>query len=164
MMKFLVHLTRCLQNIFNKKASGVATTLEDVKTPFDSTVEPNEPLARFIRKKTDVYAATGGAKPNVFSPSSQRRDLSVYRTKKLNECEIWHLSDTFFTLAQPEKPSIARAEIPVELPTIHSLRLVADGDPHPRHLNIEGWPTEPSAILMIKTEMANMAKTFKRDS
>lgn len=162
MMKFLYRLVRCFNNIFINEAPGLSKELRKFEISFETSIEPNEPLARFITDKKNIRA-TGEVKPNAFSPHPQRRDLSVYRTKEISEHEIWHLSDRFCTATRPEKPAIARAEIPVELPHIHRLQLVADGEPHPRHINIEGWPTEPSAILMIKTEMANMAMTSNRD-
>ncbi|MFA6058612.1 MAG: hypothetical protein WC756_10475 [Taibaiella sp.] len=162
-MKFLNHLALYLKNTFNKKFSFLIKKSKKVQVSFDPTVESTEPLARFITdKKKNIYA-TGKVRPNAFHPHPERRDLSVYRTKNISDQEIWFISDKFCTAARPDKPAVARAEIPANLPPIHSLRLVPDGNPHPRHLNIEDFPPLSSpALTIIKTQMANEAMTYMR--
>lgn len=131
------------------------------KQKLDSNIAHDEPLARFLHEKhkQDKYfnEATGLIKPAAFKPS-KNKGLSVYRTKDCPENEVWAIADEFVTGKMQEKPAVlARAKVNASEFASYPVKLDADGDPHPRHLNIKDWPIDPGEIKEITVELARVA-------
>jgi hypothetical protein len=121
-------------------------------------VEASEPLTRFVFVPK-YFDSAGRIKQAAFAPSKKNNDLSVYRTKELAERDLLYIAQRYVVekMANPQ-PLAGWATFSSDIPKKHNLRLVADGKPHKRHLNLEEWPSEH---LAIRLEMANGATSRK---
>lgn len=73
----------------------------------------------------------------------------------LQEVEIWALGDSVGFEGRG-KPAQARAELPANvISSIQQtqLRIVPDPQPHPRHVDIAGWPPEKDAQKAIALDL-----------
>lgn len=128
-----------------------------------SLIEPiddAEPIARFLTDQDHYYkSAPPRVHHSAFMPYRKSNSLSVYRTTGLNDYEIWEIARIFVTEKMLDKKEVlARAELAAGFIRDLKLRLNADGKPHPRHVNIEGWPVACEDMLAIKKKLANEAK------
>ncbi|MCR4287429.1 MAG: hypothetical protein NUW09_05395, partial [Deltaproteobacteria bacterium] len=56
------------------------------------------------------------------------------------------------------KNVLARAELLAHVYNDLKLTLNPNGNPHPRHVDIEGWPSAPEDILDLRKRLANKAR------
>jgi len=130
---------------------------------FESSIEENEPITRFIDDPRKIYANTQQAKPSAFKHHSTRRDLSVYRKKNCKDYLIWRIAEKFVDKKRTDgKKVLARADFDIELVRSRNvLVLNPDGKPHKRHMNIENWPND-SISKMIRVELSGNSELFKK--
>ncbi|MBI5493034.1 MAG: hypothetical protein HY893_08885 [Deltaproteobacteria bacterium] len=122
--------------------------------PIDNT----EPISRFLIDEDEFNKATNRVHHSAFRPS-RRGCFSTYRTKGLDNPEIWNIAQKFVTeLREDRKDVLARAELQARDYTECKLILNPDGKPHPMHVNIEQWPTDREDILALRKTLANKAR------
>jgi len=108
-------------------------------------------LARFIfqeghcRKK-----APAKPKPGAFLPKPSTLKISALSRDDLSDHEIWGIGD-ILGRARDRQP-LARADFNIAAVSEAKLALESDPEPHPRHVNICGWPNdkdEQKAIALL---------------
>ncbi len=119
-------------------------------------INDDEPISRFLTDEDEFYKNTNRVHHSAFRIPNNRK-FSVYRTKDLNEHGIWELAQKFVTeLRSDHKEVLARAELKAFAYKEVNLFLHPDGNPHPRHVNVEGWPSED--LLGLRKGLANKAR------
>ena len=88
---------------------------------------------------------------------NQNGEVSVYRTKDLTCQQINEIGQLHVAEIQNKK-LLGRAEIVTSSILKQDLKIEADTEPHPRHANIIGWPTDKSKHKMIAIELAAEAQ------
>ena len=119
------------------------------------SISPLEFLARFILQKK-WYRADKTIRHNAFMPN-QNGEVSVYRTKDLTCQQINEIGQLHVAEIQSKK-LLGRAEIVTSSILKQNLKIEAAPEPHPRHTNIIGWPTDKSKHKMIAIELAAEAQ------
>jgi hypothetical protein len=79
-------------------------------------------------------------KPGAFLPKPSTLKISALWRDDLSEEEIWEIGDLLGT-ARSKQP-LARADFDVAAVSEAKLAVEADPEPHPRHVNLCGWPNE----------------------
>jgi hypothetical protein len=141
-----------------KKLCEVFLGRRDRLTSTDpETLEQSSTLSRFIfsRKQYNVDRP----KPNAFLPPSTNLAISAIWIDNLSDTEIWRIGDDVVGRAR-NKPALARADIEAKILADVSLTILPDPEPHPRHVNILGWPTEKDERLAVALELC--AKSILR--
>jgi len=88
--------------------------------------------------------------------------LSVYRTDKLSELDIWRIGEKRVAgKAKPPRNLHGRADIKALQVVETGLQIIPDNVP-PRHANIIDWPDEKSEIIEIALELAANASLALR--
>ena len=122
-------------------------------------IEKDEPLSKFLHSTDDFNNTSGRIYPSVFKPSNKYNNISVYRTKKSSEDEIWWIAYIYVTRKRSDKKKmIARAIITLQNVLDNGLKFNPDGKPHPRHANIDAWPTDKEELKDVKVNLANVAE------
>ena len=121
------------------------------------SVNPEEPLSRYILEKSYYRSSYNTVKPNAFMPPSGKGDVSVYRTANLSNKDIWQIGMTY--VAQKRgMPLLGRAELIAYDAIAKGLYVKPDPVPHPLHANISGFPIDNSVkARMIALELAARA-------
>jgi len=141
-----------------KKLCEVFLGRRDSPTSIDSeTMEQLSTLSRFIFSKKQFSADR--PKPQAFLPPSTNLAISAVWIDNLSDTEIWRIGDDVAGRAR-NKPTLARADIEAEIFTDLSLKILPDPEPHPRHVNILGWPSEKDERLALALELC--AKSILR--
>jgi len=123
-----------------------------------ATIQPKEPLARFIFSSSHFSRENERVKHNAFLPAADGK-TSVYRTKELSETEKWAIGDE---VAEKRRQILhARGDIVAADVSKAKVR-VAPSEPPPRHANIESWPAEKSAQKLIAIDLADAAKLIMK--
>lgn len=111
-------------------------------------------LSRFIFHKRDFTGPR--AKPGAFLPQPKVLKTSAFWIDDLSPDEIWHIGDE--VAGKPRGlASIARADL--ESTCLPNLKLHVEPDPtpHPRHVDICGWPAEKAEQKAIALELCHSA-------
>jgi len=123
-----------------------------------STVQPEEPISRFITDKRHYKQETEHVSQAAFLPSPRTNDTSVYRVKDWTDSKIWWAADNFVTALRTDKRKVmARADTTAERIFEQELNVEAHPTPHPRHANISGWPDDRSSRKSKALELAKNA-------
>jgi hypothetical protein len=98
-------------------------------------------LARFIfqeghYRKKDPAAPKLGA----FLPKPSDPKISAMWRDKLSELEIWSIGDLVGSTRS--KQALARADFDAGAVSEAKLEIEPDPKPHPRHVNLSGWPAD----------------------
>ncbi len=143
---------------FLKRLLGKSSDSKDsaIEEPTDDTVNGTEPIARFILDRKGKHSATKNiVKANAFLPDGHN-ETSVYRIPELSESEIWSLGES--EVAQPSGRIIyARGDVLAQIVEEVGLKVDPAPNPHPRHANIIGWPTEKDKQKSLAQEIAAAA-------
>lgn len=129
------------------------TQIDDFK---NEPIENDEPLGRFILSKKYIRSSNQTVRHAAFMPAKDL-NLSVYRTKGLDEEAIWNLAqDNIVSKMSEPKTLYGRAEITPLI--VYSNKLEIDPDNTPkRHANITKWPEEKHEQKLIALQFANEA-------
>lgn len=118
-------------------------------------VDPEEQISRYLLrpKLFDISTKTVFAQafnPPRMAPECPVRQTSVYRTEGCHEQEIWEIGDEYVTkLHRQHFPVLARADLTAKHILNRSLQIVPHPDPHPRHADIEGWPSDEETEMIL---------------
>jgi hypothetical protein len=116
------------------------------------TVDPEEPITRYVFSSSHFSAQNCRVKHNAFMPSSG--ETSVFRTIDLAEPDIWAIGQT---VSKDRNQQLhARGDLLVNDAVSVSLR-VEPSEPPPRHANITGWPQEKDQVKLKAMELAEKA-------
>ena len=122
----------------------------------NESLENDEPLGRFIVYSKWISNFDQTIKYHAFLPATDL-NLSVYRTKNLDEESIWRLAqDNVISAMREMRTLYGRAEIiPFD---VYSNKLEIDPNNIPkRHANITNWPKDKHEKLIIAKELARKA-------
>ncbi len=104
---------------------------------FPDPVTVAEPLSRYLLEKTKFSSENRRVKFSAFMPANDNI-LSVFRTCDLSKEEIIELGETY--VARPQNRTVLAYAVIVADEFIKSgLTLTATAEPHPRHVDVEGW-------------------------
>jgi hypothetical protein len=78
---------------------------------------------------------------------------SVFVIDGLSEEDVWVLSDTHLLPLSPAEPILARGDLGVGAINGTGLRCNRDDQPD-RHANIEAWPEDKEARILLSQELA----------
>jgi hypothetical protein len=141
------------------------STLDEQQVPPD-VVTGDEVISAYVRKKL-VYAETGTVKPDVLMPRrfNGRLETSICRTVGLDAAPYWKLCADHYDTKAPS-PAIGRGLSKAAVVSDEGLQFDVDGDPHPWHANIIGWPDPPDVPIEERKHLSmrvaqRMAKHFK---
>jgi hypothetical protein len=95
-------------------------------------------LARFIFQSGHFSKFPAKPKQNAFLPHPSTRKISALWIDSLSEREIWDIGD-LLGLERSKQP-LAHADFGVAAVSEAKLTIEADSTPHPRHVNLGGWP------------------------
>ena len=131
-----------------------------------SEVLSEEKLTRYILDSSQVRG-NGTVKPAAFIPPKDGKK-SIYRISHpdLPEEEIWHIGEQNVLIPfreknkQPQKTMKGRADFEASSVYDQNLYFDPNGDPHPRHANIIGWPEDKHAQEIKALRLAEKA-TFR---
>jgi hypothetical protein len=122
----------------------------------EESIQPSEPVARFITQKAYYRSEIKTVKHNAFMPNREGQ-TSIYRIIDLDNPEIFKIGQRFVA-DQMNKPLLGRADIKVSTILEKDLSVISDPDPHPRHANIVDWPEEREKYRLIAVELADEAE------
>jgi len=115
-------------------------------------LDPAEPITRYIFSSSHFSGQNNRVKHNAFMPCSG--EVSVYRTDRLPEPEIWAVGQGIST--QRGQQLHARGDLLTS--DVLSLSLAVEpSEPPPWHANITGWPNEKDLIKLKAMELAEKA-------
>jgi hypothetical protein len=96
-------------------------------------------------------------KPGAFLPPPVVLKISALWRDQLSESEIWQIGDLLG--AKRQKPPLARADFGLVAVKEAKLTVEPDPEPHPRHVNISGWPVEKDeqkAVAVLLCARSNL--------
>ena len=135
------------------------------KGPFAKQPDRTEPvnLCRFIFQSNHYSTAQSKPKPNAFLPAPNKTRISMFFVDSLSDQEIWSLGD--FVGKGRNTNVKARAELPAK--TIWSVELCKleiepDPAPHPRHVDISGWPPDKDTQKAIALDLCAASTLYVR--
>jgi hypothetical protein len=123
------------------------------------TVSPDERIARFIYRKSDLSKQpTPKPKPKVFRPMFEAGQLetSVCRISAAPEQRIWEIVNR----AHSPLPALARADLTANSVKTAGLRIDAAPDfeaDYPEHAVIIGWPDAKDKQMALSIQLASAA-------
>jgi hypothetical protein len=101
-----------------------------------------------------------GPKPGAFLPAADKAQISMMGIDGLPEIEIWPLGD--LVGGGRGRPATARADISADSIACCGLFIVPDPKPHPRHVNISGWPVPKEERKLIALDLCAKSELKKR--
>lgn len=122
----------------------------------EDSIQPSEPLARFITQKSYYRSASKTVRHNAFMPNRYGK-TPVYRIINLVHPEIFEIGQ-IFVAEKMNKQLLGRADIKAIKIIEKNLSVISDPDPHPRHANILDWPDEREKYRLIAVELADEAE------
>ena len=90
-------------------------------------------------------------KVRTFLPSPSVPDISVYRVDDLDEGAIWQIG---YDYVAGSKPVLARGDLRAGIVFDYRLQITPTEEPHPRHANIDGFPTDGLKTRAIALALA----------
>jgi len=122
-----------------------------------STVDIDEPLARFLTQSYHYSHEKGVVKPAAFEPPRDLH-LSVFRIDGLVITDVWRIGKQQVT-EKMKSPAKLYGFADIKASTIQdsNLRIESDNDP-PRHASVVGWPEEKSKRKLIAIELASRSQ------
>ena len=108
-------------------------------------------LSHFIFDTRHFSSARSRVKPPAFVPYPRNR-VSAFWIDELLEPEVWRIGDEVAGAPRQKQP-IARADFSASVLAEINLTIQPDPIPHPRHVDICGWPTEKDAQKAVALEM-----------
>lgn len=117
-----------------------------------TSVPPDETLARFILQSSHIRKGDNTVRPEAFIPHPYE-DLSVTRHLGLSQTEIWTVGED--VARQTGKKLHGRADNQASCYLDQALQVLPDPTPNnPNHANVVGWPPEKAMQKIIALEIA----------
>jgi hypothetical protein len=111
-------------------------------------------LSRFIFRSGDFNRSQNRPKPSAFLPPPDLR-TSAFWIDQLSEPEVWWIGDN--VAAGVRGSPSARADITASTVFDTGLKIEPDPTPHPRHIDICGWPPEKDKQKSIALDLCAFA-------
>jgi hypothetical protein len=117
--------------------------VESPAPPPDEKHNHYRSLTRYIYQ-SGHYSAT---KPKIgaFLPPKDKSTISAAWIDDLHDLQIWQIGDILGTLRPTPVEAKARADFDSGILSRENLTIEPDPVPHPRHVNLAGWPAEKDA-------------------
>lgn len=112
-------------------------------------------LCRYIFQNSHFSKINNRVKPGAFLPSTHEQSVSAAWIDGLSNQEIWGIGDILGALRRVPASPRARADFNSEVLPNVSLTIEPDPKPHPRHVNLSGWPVEKDAQKDIAQVLCN---------
>lgn len=119
-----------------------------------------EGVGPFLFSSKDYRRSDMTPKTPAFMPSKKYDNKSVYRVSGLDITELKKIGWIYVGIFRGKRPK-AFAEVRAEKCQLDSLRLVPDIRPHPRHANIDGWPSFKPAQMSLAQQIATHARVLE---
>jgi len=130
-------LSNWLRAVLNKLRMGLR------RRPADEEISGGPQyslLARFIFQRSHFSKTQSKPKQGAFLPDPSILKISALWRDGLSEQNIWKVGDSLGEVR--EKQPRARAEFDQEAVSEAKLKIEPDPKPHPRHVNLCGWPVD----------------------
>lgn len=101
-----------------------------------------------------------GPKPGAFLPAKAKAQISMMAIDGLDDIEIWPLGDVVGEVRG--RPAVARADVSADGISGCGLSIVADPEPHPRHVNVTGWPASKEEQKLVALDLCDRAVLQRR--
>ena len=135
-----------------------APSAVDPVTAAPAPISETERLSRYVTTRDHYSTATNEVRFRAFLPARADNELSIMRTRDLDEPGVWALGDA--VTAPSGRTAYARADFhapDVVASFVVPWRLtVRPDEPPPRHALIEGWP--PPAETEIRKSLAQQLR------
>lgn len=103
-----------------------------------------------------------GPKPGAFLPKPNHTLISMMGVDGLADAEIWPLGD--IVGEGRARAAIARADVPNNAIRECGLSIESDPTPHPRHVNVAGWPIAKDEQKSIALDLCAKSALQRRPS
>ncbi len=116
-------------------------------------------LSRYIHQSGQFSKVNQRVKPNAFLPQPPELKISSVWIDDLGEPQIWRIGDVLGAQRPVASEPIARADFGSGILPETKLTIEPDPKPHPRHVNLCGWPREKDAqkdIAMILCQRSSL--------
>jgi hypothetical protein len=114
---------------------------------------PLSRLTRYIFQASHFSRVNQRVKPGAFLPQPPDLKISSVWIDQLGDGEIWDIGDLLG--AKRNAKPIARASFDAQILSEPHLTIEADPMPHPKHVNICGWPAEKDAQKAVALLLCN---------
>ena len=124
-------------------------------------IDPNERLSRFVLSRKQFRFSNQTVKVGAFIPP-KNKPLSVYRTSKLSEDEIWSIGEEF--VAEPRGQTLyGRADLLAQ--DVYDLKQKVEPETsrHCLHADIIPWPDGREDMLFFATKLALKSKFIPKN-
>ena len=127
-----------LANLLKLLSSSSRSSIQ----PLPTEVQPEEILSSFVFREDQIVRKTNTIHHSRLmprrNPANQRLEVSVCRSSKLSEEQIWAICSSYFDPNAPA-PAIGRGVGPASAVFTQKLAFDPDGKPYQEHANIIGW-------------------------
>lgn len=96
-------------------------------------------------------------KPGAFLPQPTQLKISAAWIDRLSEIEIWEVGDILGSQTATPRTPKARADFDAAILEEVNLAIEDDPVPHPRHVNLFGWPAEKDAQKSVALFLCSRA-------
>jgi len=126
-------------------------------------VDPQDRISRYLLLQKHFDARAQMIFAQAFKPPRPTeefpiRQTSVYCTQGIGVGETWGIGDEYVTVRHSKRwPVLGRADLTAKDVFDAGLLIVPNPDPHPRHADIEEWPSQEEEIEMKITYLARKA-------
>jgi hypothetical protein len=117
----------------------------------ESAIPAYEELSHFIFDTRHFSRMKAMVKPSAFVPYPENR-VSAFWIDELSEPHIWKIGDEVAGQSRG-KPAAARADFKAGAVLGLGLTIEADPEPHPRHVDVCGWPAEKDEQKEVALEL-----------
>jgi hypothetical protein len=118
-------------------------------------------LSRFIFDKRHFSISKRVPKASAFNDPTLRP--SAFWIDELLDGDIWKIGDTVAGVSR-NRPAIARADFNKSDVSVLKLTIEPDATPHPRHVELCGWPTEKDERIALALELCVRSQLRLRDA
>lgn len=121
---------------------------------FPDEVAQAECIARFILDRKHYSSERCRVKYNAFIPPKDDPSVSCYRSCQLAVRELCEIGVEL--VARPrQKGLFGWSSLSAECFTEQGLAFEITEKPHPRHVNVRGWPVDTEKARLIALQLAN---------
>lgn len=122
-----------------------------------NTVNPSEPLARYLTSSKHYSLHMQSVKPAAFLPPPPEYRLSVFRVYGLTMEDVCRIGQQKVISNMPRRTLHGFANIVAQSFQDANLTIDPDNNP-PRHASVVGWPKDKQQQVSIAQELAASAR------